>query len=159
MDTMNVTFDELSAMAFEQRSSKPRFKERLLNTSVHDSILLMWSIVRCYNICSRCTMNLQTPNATTKTALMPKISSIEALAIPNTLQDVDELQEQQHHFQQQIKQPQLQPEAVADNVNNALFDENALINPFAPPSTSSAESSSQVCGSVEHAYVLSTVPS
>ncbi|GJV76058.1 putative reverse transcriptase domain-containing protein [Tanacetum coccineum] len=35
METMNVIFDELSAMAFEQRSSKPE-----LQTSVQDSILL-----------------------------------------------------------------------------------------------------------------------
>ncbi|GKC42570.1 hypothetical protein Tco_1060292 [Tanacetum coccineum] len=32
---------------------------------------------------------------------------------------------------------------VAENVHNAMFDENMFINPFAPPSTSSAESSSQ----------------
>ncbi|GKC44095.1 hypothetical protein Tco_1061817, partial [Tanacetum coccineum] len=32
--------------------------------------------------------------------------------------------------------------AIADNANNALFDDNTFINPFATPSTSSAESSS-----------------
>ncbi|GJW20744.1 retrovirus-related pol polyprotein from transposon TNT 1-94 [Tanacetum coccineum] len=89
MEMMNVTFDELSAMAFEQRSSKLEIQGK---TSRHIN--------------------------------------------------VNELQQQQHHFQQQIKQ--LQPEAVDDNVNNALFDENMLINPFAPPSTSSAESYSQL---------------
>ncbi|GJY57518.1 integrase, catalytic region, zinc finger, CCHC-type containing protein [Tanacetum coccineum] len=44
---------------------------------------------------------------------------------------------------QQDDQAQLQPEAVADNVPNAMFDGNTFINPFAPPSTSSAKSSSQ----------------
>nr|GEV08628.1 retrovirus-related Pol polyprotein from transposon TNT 1-94 [Tanacetum cinerariifolium] len=34
-------------------------------------------------------------------------------------------------------------EAVTDNVLNAIFDENTFVNHFAPPSTSSAESSSQ----------------
>nr|GFC37889.1 hypothetical protein [Tanacetum cinerariifolium] len=29
METMNVSFDELSAMAFEQRSSKPRLQSKL----------------------------------------------------------------------------------------------------------------------------------
>ncbi|GJS20687.1 retrovirus-related pol polyprotein from transposon TNT 1-94 [Tanacetum coccineum] len=37
----------------------------------------------------------------------------------------------------------LQSEAVADNANDVFFDDNAFINPFAPPSTSSTESSSQ----------------
>ncbi|GJX37050.1 gag-pol polyprotein [Tanacetum coccineum] len=76
IETMNVTFDELSAMAFEQ--------------------------------CN----------------------------IPNTSHDVDELQQQQH------VQQQLQPEAVAENVPNAMFDGNTFVNPFAPSSLSAAESSS-----------------
>nr|GEZ02889.1 putative reverse transcriptase domain-containing protein [Tanacetum cinerariifolium] len=37
---------------------------------------------------------------------------------------------------------QIQPEIVADNVPNAMFDENKFVNPFATPSTSAAESSS-----------------
>ncbi|GJU60266.1 hypothetical protein Tco_1238032 [Tanacetum coccineum] len=64
------------------------------------------------------TLNLQTLNASTTT-------------------DVDELQQQQH-FQQQNAQPPLQSEAVADNAHDAMFDENMFINPFAPPSKSSA---------------------
>ncbi|GJY66882.1 retrovirus-related pol polyprotein from transposon TNT 1-94 [Tanacetum coccineum] len=56
-------------------------------------------------------------------------------------QDVDELQ-QIKHVQQQDAQAQLQPEAVTDNVPNAMFNENTFVNPFAPPSTSSDESSS-----------------
>nr|GEZ11960.1 uncharacterized mitochondrial protein AtMg00810-like [Tanacetum cinerariifolium] len=34
METMNVSFDELSVMAFEQHSPNPRFKEGLLDISV-----------------------------------------------------------------------------------------------------------------------------
>ncbi|GKA56422.1 retrovirus-related pol polyprotein from transposon TNT 1-94 [Tanacetum coccineum] len=83
METMNVIFDELSAMAFEHRSLNP---------------------------------------------------------------DVDELQQQ--HFQQQDNQSQLQPKAVANNGNNAVFDENMNVNPFAPPSTSLAVSSSQYVDSL-----------
>ncbi|GKB12368.1 retrovirus-related pol polyprotein from transposon TNT 1-94, partial [Tanacetum coccineum] len=44
---------------------------------------------------------------------------------------------------QQDNQAQLQYEAVADNVQNDMFGGNTFVNPFAPPSTSSAESSSQ----------------
>ncbi|GKB06006.1 retrovirus-related pol polyprotein from transposon TNT 1-94, partial [Tanacetum coccineum] len=49
-------------------------------------------------------------------------------------QDVDEL-ETQHHVHHQ-------PATIADNVPNAMFDENMFVNPFATPSTSVAESSS-----------------
>nr|GEV10487.1 retrovirus-related Pol polyprotein from transposon TNT 1-94 [Tanacetum cinerariifolium] len=44
--------------------------------------------------------------------------------------------------QQQGNQASLQLETVADNVPNAMFDENVFVNPFAAPSTSATESSS-----------------
>ncbi|GJV68890.1 copia protein [Tanacetum coccineum] len=69
-------------------------------------------------------------------------SSSQATYIPNTLHDVDNLEPQQQHVQQQENQAPLQPEIVADNVPNAMLDENTFVNPFAPPSTSVAESSS-----------------
>ncbi|GJV67994.1 retrovirus-related pol polyprotein from transposon TNT 1-94 [Tanacetum coccineum] len=47
-----------------------------------------------------------------------------------------------NHVQQQDNQASLQPEIVADNVPNAILDGNMFVNPFAPPSTSAAESSS-----------------
>ncbi|GKC84458.1 putative ribonuclease H-like domain-containing protein [Tanacetum coccineum] len=37
---------------------------------------------------------------------------------------------------------QHQPATIADNVSNAMFDDNLFVNPFATPSTSDAESSS-----------------
>ncbi|GJU27833.1 hypothetical protein Tco_1166454 [Tanacetum coccineum] len=55
--------------------------------------------------------------------------------IPNTLQDVDKLETQQQHVQHQ-------PVTIANNVPNAMFDDNTFVNPFATPSTSAAESSS-----------------
>ncbi|GJR93001.1 hypothetical protein Tco_0265175 [Tanacetum coccineum] len=45
--------------------------------------------------------------------------------------DVDELDTQQH--------VQHQPATIADNVPNAMFDENTFENPFATPSTSDAD--------------------
>ncbi|GJY22712.1 retrovirus-related pol polyprotein from transposon TNT 1-94 [Tanacetum coccineum] len=80
---------------------------------------------------------LQTPTATTTTAdttPTPTNSSSQATNFPNTSQDVDELETQQH--------VQHQPATIADNVPNAMFDENTFVNPFATPSTSDAESSS-----------------
>ncbi|GKC01104.1 retrovirus-related pol polyprotein from transposon TNT 1-94, partial [Tanacetum coccineum] len=52
------------------------------------------------------------------------------LAAPRTAlaaQDVDELETQQH--------VQHQPASIADNVLNAMFDENTFVNTFATPST------------------------
>nr|GEW69391.1 retrovirus-related Pol polyprotein from transposon TNT 1-94 [Tanacetum cinerariifolium] len=57
-------------------------------------------------------------------------------------EDVDELNSQQQHVQQKGNQASLQPETVADNVPNVMFDGNTFVNPFATPSTSAVESSS-----------------
>ncbi|GKF35621.1 hypothetical protein Tco_0112379 [Tanacetum coccineum] len=57
-------------------------------------------------------------------------------------QDVDEIETQQQHVQQQDNEAPLQPEIVVDNVPNSMLDGNSFVNPFATPSTSAAESSS-----------------
>ncbi|GJY56323.1 retrovirus-related pol polyprotein from transposon TNT 1-94 [Tanacetum coccineum] len=72
----------------------------------------------------------------------PTNSSHEATDTPITSQDINELEPQQQHVQQQENQDPLQPEIVADNVPNAMIDGNTFVNPFAPPSISAAESSS-----------------
>ncbi|GJR88754.1 retrovirus-related pol polyprotein from transposon TNT 1-94 [Tanacetum coccineum] len=80
---------------------------------------------------------LYTPTATittTDTTPTPTNSSSQATNFPHTSQDVDELKTQQH--------VQHQPTTIAENVPNAMFDENTFVNPFATPSTSAAESSS-----------------
>ncbi|GJR47884.1 retrovirus-related pol polyprotein from transposon TNT 1-94 [Tanacetum coccineum] len=60
--------------------------------------------------------------------------------------------------QQQDDQAHLQSKAVDDDVQNAMFDENMFLNPFAPASTSSAESSSQyVDPSNMHNFYSSTM--
>ncbi|GJY36490.1 retrovirus-related pol polyprotein from transposon TNT 1-94 [Tanacetum coccineum] len=90
------------------------------------------------------TQVLQTPTASTTTAdtaPTPTNSSSQSPNIPKTSQDVNELPQQQH-VQQQDNQAPLQPETVIDNVPNAMSDGNVFENPFAPPTTSAAESSS-----------------
>ncbi|GKC56771.1 retrovirus-related pol polyprotein from transposon TNT 1-94 [Tanacetum coccineum] len=62
--------------------------------------------------------------------------------IPNTSQDVNKLEPEQQHVQQQDDQAQLQPKDVDDNVLNDMLDGNTFVNLFAPPSTSVVESSS-----------------
>ncbi|GJY83137.1 hypothetical protein Tco_0496513 [Tanacetum coccineum] len=78
---------------------------------------------------------------TTDTASTPTNSSSRVTDIPNTSQDVNEIQSQQH-VQQQDNQAPLQLKIVAYNVTNAMSDGVVFENPFAPPSTSAAESSS-----------------
>ncbi|GJY65421.1 retrovirus-related pol polyprotein from transposon TNT 1-94 [Tanacetum coccineum] len=104
IETMNVAFDELSAMAFEQR------------TMYDDYIGGQPSAAPRPAPATSAPLVLQTPTTSIKIADIaptPTNSSLQATNIPNTLQDVDELQPQQHD-QQQDDQAQLQPEAVAN---------------------------------------------
>ncbi|GJW09903.1 putative ribonuclease H-like domain-containing protein [Tanacetum coccineum] len=167
METMNVTFDELSAMAFEQSSSKPGLQsmtsgqissgldltyapstittqkptegelDLLFEAMYDDYIGGQPSSAPRTAPAAQAPQVLQTPTATTTTAdtaPTPTNSSSQATNFSNTSQDVDELETQQH--------VQHQPATIADNVPNAMFDENTFVNPFATPSTSDAESSS-----------------
>ncbi|GKB63033.1 hypothetical protein Tco_0919219 [Tanacetum coccineum] len=150
MGTMNVTFDELSSMDFEQRSSKPRL-QGITSGQISSGLDLTYA---------PSTISSQKPTEheldllfeamyddyiggqplaaprTTPTASAPQFS------IPNTSQDVDELELEQQHVQQQDDQAPLQPKTVSNNVPNAMLDENTFENPFVPPSISAAESSS-----------------
>nr|GFA62816.1 integrase, catalytic region, zinc finger, CCHC-type, peptidase aspartic, catalytic [Tanacetum cinerariifolium]GFA78314.1 integrase, catalytic region, zinc finger, CCHC-type, peptidase aspartic, catalytic [Tanacetum cinerariifolium] len=53
----------------------------------------------------------------------------------DTSHDVDELNSLQQHAQQQGNLALIQPQTVADNVSNVMFDANTFVNPFATPST------------------------
>ncbi|GJY27313.1 hypothetical protein Tco_0402039 [Tanacetum coccineum] len=167
MKIMNVTFDELSAMAFEQSSSKPGLQSmtsRQISSGLdltyalstittqqptEDELDLLFEAMYDDHIggqllvaprtvlAAQAPQVLQTPMVTTTTvdtAPTPTNSSSQATTLPNTSHDVDELETQQH--------VQHQPKTIANNVPNAMFDENTFVNPFATPSTSAAESSS-----------------
>ncbi|GKE48919.1 hypothetical protein Tco_1480177 [Tanacetum coccineum] len=125
------------AMAFEQRSSKPGLQG--MNSG---------------QISSRLGLTYAPLTITSQKTTECELDLLVEAIYSKHFTDVDELQQQ--HVQQQDDPAPLQPEAVADNVPNAMFDGNTFVNPFAPPSISLAESSSQ---HVEHAYILSTIPS
>nr|GEZ91802.1 hypothetical protein [Tanacetum cinerariifolium] len=122
METMNVSFDELSAMAFEQHSSKPRLNSM---TSGHISLGLDLTYAPS-------TITMQQPSEGEldllfeamhddyigDTALIPTNSSSLATNIPIPSQDADELNP------------------------NAMVDGNTFVNPFTNSSTSTAASSS-----------------
>ncbi|GJR34129.1 retrovirus-related pol polyprotein from transposon TNT 1-94 [Tanacetum coccineum] len=136
IETINVTFDELSVMAFEQRSSKLGLQS-MTSGQINTFGGQPSSATRTASD-AQAPQVLQTPTASTTTAdtaPTPTNSSSQATNILNTSQDVDELEPQQQHVQQQDNQALLQPEIVVDNVPNAMLDGNTFVNPFAPPST------------------------
>nr|GEV59643.1 retrovirus-related Pol polyprotein from transposon TNT 1-94 [Tanacetum cinerariifolium] len=138
--TMNVTFDELSTMAFEQRELNLLFE-----AMYDDYIGGQPSSAPRTVLAAQAHQVRQTPKTSTSiadTTPTPTNSSSQATNFPKTSQDVDGLNLQQQHAQQQGNQALIQPETVADNVSNAMFDANTFVNPFATPSTNTAESSS-----------------
>ncbi|GJW46475.1 retrovirus-related pol polyprotein from transposon TNT 1-94 [Tanacetum coccineum] len=146
METMNVTFDELSAMDVEQSSFKPGLQS-MTSGQISSRLDLPYapSIITSQKPTEGELDSLfeamydgHTPMETTTiadTAPTPTYSSSQATNCPNTSHDVDELETQQQHVQHQAA-------TIADNVPNAMFDDNMFVNPFATPSTSAAESSS-----------------
>ncbi|GJY52175.1 hypothetical protein Tco_0443022 [Tanacetum coccineum] len=129
---MNVTFDKLSAMDFEQRSSKPEL-QGMTSRRINLGLDLAYAPSK---------ITSQNPTEHELDLLFEAMYDdyIGGQLSDATRTDVDELPQQQH-VQQQDDQAQLQYETVADNVNDVLFDDNTFKNPFAPPSTSAAETS------------------
>nr|GFB66541.1 hypothetical protein [Tanacetum cinerariifolium] len=124
MDTMNVSFDELSAMAFEQRSSKPKLNSELdlLFDAMYDDYIGGQPSATVRNVSPvqepqvRQTSTISTTIA--DIAPIPTNSSSHATNILITSQDVDKLNP------------------------NAMVDGNTFVNPFANSSTSAAAASS-----------------
>nr|GFC55638.1 putative RNA-directed DNA polymerase [Tanacetum cinerariifolium] len=84
METMNVSFDELSTMAFEQRSSKPR-----LNSMTSGHITTAKNVPPAQEPQVRQSSTASTSIA--DTSPIPTNSSSHAINVPITSQDVDEL--------------------------------------------------------------------
>ncbi|GJS95982.1 retrovirus-related pol polyprotein from transposon TNT 1-94 [Tanacetum coccineum] len=127
METINVTFDELLAMAFEQSSLKLGLQ----------SITSRQISLRLDLTYAPSTITTQKP---TKEIWIYCLSYEDefyrwsTVICSRTALDVDELHTHQH--------VQHQPATIADNVPNAMFDENTFVNPFATPSTCDADSPS-----------------
>nr|GEX96487.1 hypothetical protein [Tanacetum cinerariifolium]GEY01193.1 hypothetical protein [Tanacetum cinerariifolium] len=134
METMNVSFDELSAMAFEQRSSKSRLQS-ITSRKISSGLDLTYA---------PSTITTQQSSEGELDLLFEAMYDDYIGGQPSATArtDVDELNSQQQHVPQQGIQAHLQSKNVADNVSNAMFDGNAFVNPFANPSISAVESSS-----------------
>ncbi|GKA37447.1 hypothetical protein Tco_0724012, partial [Tanacetum coccineum] len=107
IETMNVTFDELLAMDFEQHSSKSSPE---LISMYDDYIGGQPSVATRTSLDAQARQVLQTLTATTTTAdttPTPTNSSSQAADIPKSSHDVDELEPQPQHAQQQDDQAPL----------------------------------------------------
>nr|GEY64848.1 hypothetical protein [Tanacetum cinerariifolium] len=120
-ETMNVSFDELLAMASKQRSLKPGLQS-MTSGQISSGLDLTYapSTITTQQPTEEPHVRQTSTTSTSiaETAPTPTNSSSHATNIPITSQDVDEL-----------------------NLN-AMIDGNTFVNPFANPSTSAAESSS-----------------
>nr|GEW67750.1 copia protein [Tanacetum cinerariifolium] len=119
MKTMNVTFDELSAMVFEQNSSRPGLQKA--PRAIHAAPGLQ---------------NLQAPTAYMSfqdSASVPTNSSNTPISSHN----VDATSQQ--HAQQQRNLTPSPTASAADNVLNAVFEGDLFVNPFGTPSTETVE--------------------
>nr|GEY98580.1 hypothetical protein [Tanacetum cinerariifolium] len=145
METMNVTFDELSAMDFEQNSSKPGLQS-LTSGQISFELELTYapstitpqrpseqssSSIYIYVNSRFCTMSIQDSAPTPTNSSNTPISS----------HNVDE--QSQPHAQQQRNHSSLPTTSVADDVLNAVIEGDLFVNPFATPSTESVVSSTQ----------------
>ncbi|GKA37739.1 hypothetical protein Tco_0724304 [Tanacetum coccineum] len=134
MKTMNVTFDELSAMAFEQSSSEPGLQSMTFG-QISSGLDLTYA---------PSTITTHKPTEHELDLLFEAMhddyiggqSSAAQRTGPaaQTPQDVDEHETQQQHVQHEST-------TIANNVSNAMFDDNTFVNPFTTSSTSAAESS------------------
>nr|GFB01683.1 hypothetical protein [Tanacetum cinerariifolium] len=142
METINVSFDELLAMAFEQRSLKPRLQS-MTSGQISSGFNLTYA---------PSTITTQQPTEGELNLLFEAMyddyiggqpsATARTILAAQAPQDVDELSSQQQQVQQQGNQAHLQSTIVADDVPHAMFNENTFVNPFAHPSTSAADSSS-----------------
>nr|GEY48297.1 hypothetical protein [Tanacetum cinerariifolium] len=170
MDTMNVLFDELSAMAFEQNSSRPglqsmtsgQMSSELELTYAPSTITPQRPSERDLDIlfeplhneylggrqseaprtipAAPMLQNLQAPNASMSFQDSAPVPS-NSKNTPVSSHNVDEPSQQ--HAQQQRNLNPSPTASAADNVLNAVFDGDLFINPFATPSTESVVSSTQ----------------
>ncbi|GJX03182.1 retrovirus-related pol polyprotein from transposon TNT 1-94 [Tanacetum coccineum] len=95
MEMMNITYDEILAMAFEQRGSKPELQRRTSGHIFNYDDYMGGQPLDATRIAPAAptTLNRQIPNASTTTddtTPTPTNSSTESQAIPNTSQDLDE---------------------------------------------------------------------
>nr|GEX11090.1 hypothetical protein [Tanacetum cinerariifolium] len=182
METMNVTFDGLSAMTFEQNSSRPGLQSltsRQISSelkltyapstitpqipSEHDLDILFEPLHNEFLggqpleaprtvPAARVIQNLQAPSASM--SIQDSVPTHKnSLNAPISSHNVDELS--QSHAQQQGNHTSLPTASAADDVPNAVFEGDLFVNPFATPSTNIMEPKSVKEALTDRAWIES----
>nr|GEU83027.1 putative RNA-directed DNA polymerase [Tanacetum cinerariifolium] len=157
IETMNVTFNELSAMAFEQRSTKPclqsmtygQISSRLDLTYASLTITTQKPTERELDLLFEAMYDDYIggqPSAATRTALAAQAPQVlqtltESTTIAHTTPTLTNSSSQATNILN-TSQDVDKLETQQQHVSNAMLDGNTFVNPFATPSTSAAESSS-----------------
>nr|GEV43422.1 integrase, catalytic region, zinc finger, CCHC-type, peptidase aspartic, catalytic [Tanacetum cinerariifolium] len=170
IETMNVTFDELSAMAFEQNSSRPGLQS-MTSEQISSELELTYapSTITPQRPSERDLDILFEPlhneylggrpsEAPRAIPAAPIVQNLQAPTTSMSFQDsapvptnssntpvssynVDATSQQ--HAQQQINLTPSPTASAADNVSNAVFEGDLFVNPCGTPSTESVVSSTQ----------------
>nr|GFC26618.1 hypothetical protein [Tanacetum cinerariifolium] len=127
METMNVTFDELSAMAFEQNSSRPGLQS-LTSGQISSELKLTYA---------PSTITPQRPSEHDLDILFEHLHNEFLGGRPAEAPRVIPAAPQQRNL---TSSPTA---SAADNVSNAGFEGELFVNPFGTPSTESVVSSTQ----------------
>nr|GEX14235.1 retrovirus-related Pol polyprotein from transposon TNT 1-94 [Tanacetum cinerariifolium] len=170
METMNITFDDLSAMAFEQNSSRPGLQSmasRQISSeleltyapstitpqrpSEHDLDILFEPLHNEYLGGRPSELPRTVPTALVLQDLQAPTKSMSfqdsapaptnSLNTPVSSHNVDAPSQQ--HAQQQRNHTSSPTASAADNVLNVVFEGDLFVNPFATPSNESVISSTQ----------------
>nr|GFA20405.1 integrase, catalytic region, zinc finger, CCHC-type, peptidase aspartic, catalytic [Tanacetum cinerariifolium] len=138
METMNVTFNELSAIDFEQNSSRPELQS-MTSGQISSELKLTYA------------PSTITPQRPSKRDLDILFNPLHNETGRNSLshscctgvssQNVDATSQQ--HAQQQRNLITSPTASAADNVSNVGFEGGLFVNPFGTPSTESVVSSTQ----------------
>nr|GEU38890.1 retrovirus-related Pol polyprotein from transposon TNT 1-94 [Tanacetum cinerariifolium] len=168
METMNVTFDEISAMAFEQSSLKPRLQSMTSGqislgldlTYAPSTITTQKPTERELDLLFEAMYDDYIggqPSATPRTVLAAQAPQVLQILTATTMiadtaptptnsssqaTNFPNTSQDVDELETQQQHVQHQPVSIASNVPKAMFDENTFVNPFATPSTSAAKSSS-----------------
>ncbi|GJY64143.1 retrovirus-related pol polyprotein from transposon TNT 1-94 [Tanacetum coccineum] len=157
METMNVTFNELSAMAFEQRSLKPKLQSmtsKQISSGLdltyapstittqqpteHELDLLIEALYDDYIGGQPSAATRTVPAAQTPLVLQTPTTST---TIADTALTPKNSSSQATNFPN-TSQDVDELETQQQHIPNAMLDGNTFVNPFATPSTSVVESSS-----------------
>nr|GFB84625.1 integrase, catalytic region, zinc finger, CCHC-type, peptidase aspartic, catalytic [Tanacetum cinerariifolium] len=164
METMNVSFDELSVMAFEQRSSKPRLNSMTFGQISSGLDLTYAPSTITTQQPTECELDLLfeamyddyiggQPSATARTVSPVQEPQVRRSSTASkTIADITPIPTNSSSLATNVP---ITSQDVDELNSNAMVDSNTFVNPFANSSTSVAAASSWTITLVTHGYIFS----